>query len=70
MLETPIALVTGAARGVGHGVAVGLARAGFKVYATGRHMTDAKFDVDVVGVSCDQTDIDGAQPRPLTLAEV
>ena len=60
-LKTPVALVTGATRGVGHGVAVGLARAGFKVYATGRHVTDAKFDVDVVGVSCDQTDDDAVE---------
>ena len=32
----PVTLVTGASRGVGRGVAIGLAAAGFMVFATGR----------------------------------
>ncbi len=32
----PTALVTGASRGVGKGVAISLAAAGYTVYATGR----------------------------------
>lgn len=33
-----VALVTGASRGVGRGVALALAEAGATVYATGRHI--------------------------------
>lgn len=55
-LAGSIALVTGATRGVGHGVAVGLARAGATVYATGRSIAGASFDVDVRRVTCDHTD--------------
>ena len=36
VLENKVTLVTGASRGVGRGIAVGLARAGATVYATGR----------------------------------
>jgi NAD(P)-dependent dehydrogenase (short-subunit alcohol dehydrogenase family) len=49
----PIALVTGASRGVGRGVAIGLANAGFKVFATGRSILTADLPADVVRIRCD-----------------
>jgi dehydrogenase/reductase SDR family protein 1 len=51
-----VALVTGASRGVGRGVAVGLAAAGFYVYATGRSAAQADLGPGVVPVACDSTD--------------
>src|SRR5688572_27560801 len=36
MNEKPVAVVTGASRGVGRGMAVGLGAAGYAVYVTGR----------------------------------
>jgi NAD(P)-dependent dehydrogenase (short-subunit alcohol dehydrogenase family) len=38
----PIALVTGASRGVGRGVALGLVEAGFAVFAAGRSIASAE----------------------------
>ena len=49
----PTALVTGASRGVGRGVAIGLAKAGFKVFATGRSILAADLPADVVRIRCD-----------------
>lgn len=40
-MEMPIALVTGASRGVGRGAAIGLAECGFTVFATGRTIVTA-----------------------------
>ncbi len=51
-----VALVTGATRGVGKGVARSLAAAGFSVYATGRSAARADFDPGVVAIACDSTD--------------
>jgi NAD(P)-dependent dehydrogenase (short-subunit alcohol dehydrogenase family) len=47
------ALVTGASRGVGRGVAIGLAEAGFKVYATGRAIQAADLPGSVIRIPCD-----------------
>jgi NAD(P)-dependent dehydrogenase (short-subunit alcohol dehydrogenase family) len=55
-LAGSVALVTGATRGVGHGVAVGLARAGATTYATGRTIGSATFAATVERVTCDHTD--------------
>lgn len=55
-LSEHVALVTGASRGVGRGVALGLARAGAKVFATGRSIKPAEFASDITAISCDHTD--------------
>jgi dehydrogenase/reductase SDR family member 1 len=49
----PVALVTGASRGVGRGVAIGLVNAGFKVFATGRSILTAELPEPVVRIRCD-----------------
>ena len=51
-----VAIVTGASRGVGRGVATALANGGMRVYATGRTVSDAALPDDVVRVPCDHTD--------------
>jgi NAD(P)-dependent dehydrogenase (short-subunit alcohol dehydrogenase family) len=47
------ALVTGASRGVGRGVAISLADAGFQVFATGRSVDAADLPADVIRIRCD-----------------
>lgn len=47
------ALVTGASRGVGRGVAISLAGAGYKVFATGRGIDTADLPEGVVRIRCD-----------------
>ena len=47
------ALVTGASRGVGRGVAIALADAGFTVHATGRSITDADLPSSITRHRCD-----------------
>jgi NAD(P)-dependent dehydrogenase (short-subunit alcohol dehydrogenase family) len=51
-----VALVTGASRGIGRGVAQVLADAGMTVYATGRSIADAPLPDSVVRITCDHTD--------------
>ncbi len=48
-----VALVTGASRGVGRGVAISLNEAGFKVFATGRNVESADLPEAVVRIRCD-----------------
>jgi len=52
----PTALVTGASRGVGRGIAIGLANSGFDVYATGRTIANADLPASIRRVACDHTD--------------
>jgi dehydrogenase/reductase SDR family protein 1 len=49
----PNALVTGASRGVGRGIAISLVEAGYKVFATGRSIDAADLPGDIVRVRCD-----------------
>jgi dehydrogenase/reductase SDR family protein 1 len=50
---TQTALVTGASRGVGRGVAIALSQAGFHVFATGRGIHSADLPDSVIRVGCD-----------------
>jgi dehydrogenase/reductase SDR family member 1 len=49
----PVALVTGASRGVGRGVAIALADAGYKVYATSRGIERASLPPKIIRIPCD-----------------
>jgi dehydrogenase/reductase SDR family member 1 len=49
-------MVTGASRGVGRGVAIALAEAGFQVFATGRSIASADLPVAVHRIKCDHLD--------------
>ena len=54
-LEGRVAFVTGASRGVGRGVAVGLADAGVTVYATGRTIFRSSLPERILRFACDHT---------------
>jgi dehydrogenase/reductase SDR family member 1 len=47
------ALVTGASRGVGRGVAASLSQSGYRVFATGRSVAEAVVPPEVVRIPCD-----------------
>ena len=47
-----VALVTGASRGVGRGVAISMNEAGFKVFATGRNIDSAHLPNPIVRITC------------------
>jgi dehydrogenase/reductase SDR family protein 1 len=49
----PTALVTGASRGVGRGIAAALDEEGFRVYATGRSVASATLPAGIVRLPCD-----------------
>jgi NAD(P)-dependent dehydrogenase (short-subunit alcohol dehydrogenase family) len=55
-LSEQVALVTGASRGVGRGVALGLAAAGARVFGTGRSIAHADLSPDIKRIPCDHTD--------------
>ena len=48
-----LALVTGASRGVGRGIALGLLAAGFRVYGTGRSIDQADLPREIRRLRCD-----------------
>jgi dehydrogenase/reductase SDR family protein 1 len=53
-LDSKVAVVTGATRGVGRGIARELARAGARVYVTGRSVADRQLiDERTTGIRCD-----------------
>ena len=49
----PTALVTGASRGVGKGIALSLTQSGFQVYATGRTIDTAGLPDSITCIRCD-----------------
>jgi dehydrogenase/reductase SDR family protein 1 len=49
------ALVAGASRGIGRGVAISLAASGFRVFATGRRIAEADLPAAVVRIPCDHS---------------
>jgi dehydrogenase/reductase SDR family member 1 len=49
-------MVTGASRGVGRGVAIALAEAGFQVFATGRTIASADLPPAIHRITCDHLD--------------
>jgi len=55
-LRGQVALITGASRGVGRGVATALRDAGAIVYATGRTIATASLDASIIRMTCDHTD--------------
>ena len=56
-LNGKVAAVTGASRGVGKGVALGLAEARATVYVTGRTISEETFTAEgqIIPISCDHT---------------
>jgi NAD(P)-dependent dehydrogenase (short-subunit alcohol dehydrogenase family) len=55
-LAGQVALVTGASRGVGRGIAIALAQAGATVFATGRTIAQANLGEGIRTIACDHTD--------------
>ena len=55
------ALVTGASRGVGRGVAAELAAQGFQVFGTGRNILAANLPPSVVRIKCDHRLVDDTE---------
>src|SRR5262245_7086905 len=49
----PVAVVTGASRGVGRGVAIALSKADYTVVATGRSIQDADLPATITRIRCD-----------------
>jgi dehydrogenase/reductase SDR family protein 1 len=58
-----IALVTGASRGVGRGIALALSDGGATVYATGRTIASADLDSRIIRLPCDHTDDEAVARR-------
>lgn len=67
-LQGKVALVTGASRGVGKGIAIGLGEAGATVYLTGRTLQEGQAAVDLPGtISEAATAVDAAGGRGIAV---
>jgi len=79
-LQGKIALVTGATRGIGKGIAIGLGEAGATVYITGRSLDqsnagneisgslkDTKLAIEAVGGTCIPVQVDHSNDRQVSL---
>jgi NAD(P)-dependent dehydrogenase (short-subunit alcohol dehydrogenase family) len=55
-MDSRLAVVTGASRGIGRGVAVALHDAGYRVFATGRSIARADLPQGIRRIVCDHRD--------------
>lgn len=66
--ERPVALVTGASRGAGRGIAVALGERGFRVYVTGRTIEEGRAPLPgTIGATAAQINDAGGEGRPVQL---
>jgi len=64
MSERPVAVVTGASRGAGRGIAVALGEKGFRVYVTGRTLEEGAAPLPgTIGATARQVDLAGGDGR-------
>jgi NAD(P)-dependent dehydrogenase (short-subunit alcohol dehydrogenase family) len=62
--ERPVAIVTGASRGAGRGIAVALGEAGYRVYVTGRTVREGAASLPgTIGATAAQVDAAGGEGR-------
>jgi NAD(P)-dependent dehydrogenase (short-subunit alcohol dehydrogenase family) len=62
--ERPVAVVTGASRGAGRGIAVALGEAGYRVYVTGRTLNEGEAALPgTIGATAAQVDAAGGEGR-------
>lgn len=61
-IDRPVAIVTGASRGAGRGIAAALGAAGYRVYVTGRTLHEGDADLPgTIGATAAQADAAGGQ---------
>lgn len=62
--DRPVAIVTGASRGAGRGIALALGERGYRVYVTGRSVREGDADLPgTIGATAAQVDAAGGQGR-------
>lgn len=66
--ERPVAIVTGASRGAGRGIAVALGEAGWRVYGTGRTVSEGGAPLPgSIGATAAQVDAAGGEGRAIAV---